>query len=124
MAAGRPQKDIDKKDFEGLLAIQCTLGEVTAFLNFKLGGCSEDTVQRWCKRTYGENFAAVAEKMYSVGKIGLRRSQFKLAEKSAAMAIFLGKQYLGQTDKDYWERQQIEKMFALKEKMAEQKDWL
>ena len=28
----------------------------------------------------------------------LRRSQFKLAEKNAAMAIFLGKQYLGQKD--------------------------
>ena len=28
----------------------------------------------------------------------MRRSQFKLAEKNAAMAIFLGKQYLGQKD--------------------------
>ena len=123
MAAGRPQIEIDKKDFEGLLAIQCTLGEVAAFLNFKLGGCSVDTIQRWCKRTYGENFAAVAEKMYAVGRIGLRRSQFRLAEKSAAMAIFLGKNYLGQTDKDYWQRQQDEKAFELKEKQVEQKDW-
>lgn len=31
-------------------------------------------------------------------KIRLRRNQLKLSEKSAAMAIFLGKQYLGQTD--------------------------
>ena len=28
--------------------------------------------------------------------ISLRRSQFKLAEKNATMAIWLGKQYLGQ----------------------------
>ena len=31
--------------------------------------------------------------------MSLRRNQFKLAEKSAAMAIFLGKNYLGQTDR-------------------------
>jgi hypothetical protein len=30
--------------------------------------------------------------------MSLRRTQFRLAEKSAAMAIFLGKQYLGQSD--------------------------
>lgn len=34
----------------------------------------------------------------SDGKISLRRSQFALAKKNAAMAIFLGKQYLGQSD--------------------------
>lgn len=32
------------------------------------------------------------------GKISLRRLQFQLAERSAAMAIFLGKQILGQRD--------------------------
>ena len=31
-------------------------------------------------------------------KIRLRNAQIKLAEHSAAMAIFLGKNYLGQTD--------------------------
>lgn len=31
-------------------------------------------------------------------KIRLRRNQLKLSEKSAAMAIFLGKNYLGQRD--------------------------
>ena len=31
-------------------------------------------------------------------KIRLRRNQLKLSEKSAAMSIFLGKQYLGQSD--------------------------
>lgn len=34
-----------------------------------------------------------------VGLTSLRRTQFRLAEKNAAMAIFLGKNYLGQTDK-------------------------
>ena len=31
-----------------------------------------------------------------MGKISLRRMQWRLAETSATMAIFLGKQYLGQ----------------------------
>jgi hypothetical protein len=33
------------------------------------------------------------------GKISLRRKQMRLASTSAAMAIFLGKNYLGQQDK-------------------------
>ena len=32
-------------------------------------------------------------------KISLRRAQFRLAEKNANMAIWLGKQYLGQSDR-------------------------
>lgn len=96
---GRPPKEIDKKEFEGLLAIQCTLEEVTAFFDIKLGGCSEDTIQRWCKKEYGETFAVVSAKKRNYGKISLRRSQFRLAEKNATMAIFLGKNYLGQADK-------------------------
>lgn len=94
----RPRKEIDKTDFEGLLAIQCTLEEVTAFFDHKLNGCSADTIERWCKREYGESFAEVSKKKREIGKISLRRLQFKHAEKSASMAIFLGKNYLGQKD--------------------------
>lgn len=90
---GRPPIEIDKKSFEGLCAIQCTLSEVADF--FK---CSEDTIQRWCRKTYGRCFAVVFGQKRSVGKVSLRRSQFRLAEKNATMAIWLGKQYLGQKD--------------------------
>ena len=95
---GRPRKEIDRKDFESLLALQCTLEEVTAFFDHKLGGCSADTIERWCKRTYKENFADVAAKKRNLGKISLRRAQFELAKKNGAVAIFLGKNYLGQKD--------------------------
>ncbi len=53
----------------------------------------------WCERTYGMNFSECLKKFGANGRISLRRMQFKLAQKSPAMAIFLGKQYLGQTDK-------------------------
>lgn len=33
-----------------------------------------------------------------LGKLGLRRKQLRLADRSTSMAIFLGKQWLGQSD--------------------------
>lgn len=92
-SGGRPRIEIDVHEFKKLCGMQCTLIEIAGFFD-----CSTDTVERWCKRELDTSFAD-AYKKYSVsGKISLRRVQFKLAEKSAAMAIFLGKQYLGQKD--------------------------
>lgn len=44
--------------------------------------------------TFSDTFAEKRK----TGKISLRRMQWRLAEKNATMAIFLGKQYLGQRD--------------------------
>lgn len=90
----RPRIEIKKEHFESLCNLQCTLDEIAGF--FK---CSEDTIERWCKREYGEGFADTYKTYSQNGKISLRRYQFKLAEKHPAMAIFLGKQWLGQKDK-------------------------
>ena len=89
----RPQKEIDQSLFEKLCGLQCTLTEISGVFD-----CSEDTIERWCKRTYDEGFAETYKKHSAAGKLSLRRAQFRLAEKSAAMAIFLGKNYLGQSD--------------------------
>ena len=93
MLMARPRKQINKDEFEKLCGIMCTKEEIAGW--FKV---SEDTIDRFCKREYGESFAVVSKEHSSMGKISLRRSQFKLAEKSPAMAIFLGKNYLGQKD--------------------------
>lgn len=90
---GRPQKEINQEQFENLCGLQCTLTEIAGWFH-----CSEDTIERWCKRTYDEGFAEAYIKFSAKGKMSLRRAQFRLAEKSAAMAIFLGKNYLGQSD--------------------------
>ena len=90
---GRPKTDIDKETFEKLCGMQCTLEEIAGFFN-----CCDDTINNWCKKTYDDNFSGVYKKKNAQGLISLRRTQFKLAEKSASMAIFLGKQYLGQRD--------------------------
>lgn len=90
---GRPKREIDTEQFENLCAIQCTKEEIALWFN-----CSEDTVEKWCKRTYKENFSVVFAKKRGKGKISLRRSQFELAKKNPTMAIWLGKQWLGQRD--------------------------
>lgn len=89
----RPRIQIDKKQFENACAIQCTEEEIAALFD-----CSVDTIERWCKREYNTSFAEVFKNKCSKGKISLRRSQFKLADTNATMAIWLGKQYLGQRD--------------------------
>ena len=111
--AGRPRKEIDTDQFEKLCYLQCTLSEIAGFFD-----CAEDTVERWCKREYKENFADVYKKHSEAGKISLRRAQFKLAEKSAAMAIFLGKNYLGQRDSiEYEDKESLSKLDEILEGM-------
>lgn len=89
----RPRKEIDQKQFESLCGLQCTLSEIADAFD-----CSEDTIERWCRRTYKAGFAEVFAQKRGRGKRSLRRMQWELAKKNAAMAIFLGKQYLDQRD--------------------------
>jgi hypothetical protein len=91
---GRPRKTIDKDQFEKLCGLQCTEVEIASFFD-----CSVDTIEKFCKREYKETFTEVFNKKRNLGKMSLRRTQWKLAEKYPTMAIFLGKQYLDQKDK-------------------------
>lgn len=80
------------KTVEGLGKIQATTRECAAVL-----GVSHQTFITFMGRypAVGE----VLEKGKEEGKTSLRRTQFRLAAKNAAMAIFLGKNYLDQTDR-------------------------
>lgn len=118
MTAGRPKKNIDQKIFENLCGIQCTMKEICAVLDV-----DDMTLSKWCKNTYGKKFSEVFAEKRCSGFISLRRTQFRLAEKSPAMAIFLGKNYLGQLDKDEWQRRHDEKLLELKERKSELEDW-
>lgn len=101
MPNGRPpidghtakEKERFKAQFEGLCRIQCTEEEICGVLN-----CDDATLCRWCKTVYGRTFADVYKEKRQGGKASLRRQQFKIAETNATMAIWLGKQYLGQSD--------------------------
>lgn len=89
----RPRKQIDRSEFEKLCGLQCSLEEIAGFFD-----CSPDTIERWCKRELNMHFAEAFKKHSGQGKIALRRNQLRLSEKSAAMAIWLGKQWLGQVE--------------------------
>ena len=101
----RPKKEIDYTAVEKLASIQCTQEEIANFLDI-----SVRTLQR------DEEFCRLYKKGQDNGKMSLRRTQFKLAEKNTSMAIFLGKQYLGQ--KDVIETDNIKEMEKVEELLS------
>lgn len=90
---GRPRKEINSTEFEKLCGLQCTLEEIAGFFD-----CSADTIENWCKREYANTFSETYKKFSYGGKLTLRRNMLRLSEKSASMAIFLAKNWLGMTD--------------------------
>ena len=90
----RPPKEINQKQFEQLCWIQCTEEEICAVLDV-----DDMTLAKWCKDTYNKPFSEVFRQKKQGGKASLRRTQWHLAETSVPMAIFLGKNLLGQSDK-------------------------
>lgn len=91
--SGRPKKQIDQKQFENLCGLQCTKEEICGFFEI-----TDKTLDRWCRETYRKEFSEVFREKRGLGKISLRRNQWRLSETNAAMAIFLGKNFLGQKD--------------------------
>lgn len=87
------QDRIDKKTFENLCGIQCTILEICSVFDV-----DDKTLTSWCKTTYGMPFSEIFQLKRGKGQVSLRRMQWNLAEKNTAMAIWLGKQYLGQRD--------------------------
>lgn len=94
---GRPKKQIDKDSFEKLCGLQCTKAEIQAWFDV-----SDKTLDRWVKETYGNesSFSEVFGQKRGLGKISLRRKQYETAlSGNPTLLIWLGKQYLGQSDK-------------------------
>jgi len=92
----RPQKTWTVRDFEqfeALCKIQCSKADICAVMSV-----SEKTLDRIVRDKYKYTFEGVQSRFRAYGKASLLRSQFKLAERNPSMAIWLGKQYLGQQD--------------------------
>ena len=104
----RPRKEIDEKQFENLCALQCTKDEICGWF-----GITDKTLENWCKRTYNAGFSEIFKIKRGKGKISLRRSQFQLSQKNASMAIWLGKQYLGQKDRAEDNYGELDKLDAI-----------
>lgn len=104
MAEDRPKRDytkpynpiiIDWKEFDKLCGLQCSLEEIAGWFN-----CSIDTIEKRVKETHGITFSEYFAQKRSGGKISLRRKQYETAMAgNPTLLIWLGKQYLNQTDK-------------------------
>lgn len=85
----RPRKDINYTQAQKLAEIQCTINECAIVL-----GVSDTKLKR------DAEFRAIYDVAREKGKASLRRLQWAAARRgSTAMLIWLGKQYLGQTDR-------------------------
>jgi hypothetical protein len=85
--AGRPKLEIDGALVEKLAGIGCPNKEIAAIV-----GCSVDTLDR--------HFADIIAKGRENGKTRLRKKQIEVAlAGNVTMLIFLGKNMLGQADK-------------------------
>lgn len=98
---GRPPINFDRKQFIDLVALGCKQEEICWWFRDETGKVANiDTLSRWCKREFGVNFQEYSKQNSLMAlKIQLRRNQFELSKHSVPMAIWLGKQYLGQTEK-------------------------
>ncbi len=91
--AGRPEVPINWELFEELCKINCTQSEIASVLKVHV-----DTLRQRTVKKYNEEFSVTYKRLTEDGKTSLRRYQFRQAEKNATMAIWLGKQWLGQAE--------------------------
>ena len=90
---GRPKlilNAVGQRVVEALGTVMATEEEIAAALNV--------TVETLHSKDNNPVFLECYKKGRENGRLSLRHSQFQLAKVNAAMAIFLGKQYLGQKD--------------------------
>lgn len=93
---GRPKIEVNKDTVDKLCEIQCTQDEICNVLGVSMT-VLHDRIREWTNdksMTFVKYFKQKADS----GKVSLRRRQWNLSIKNVAMAIFLGKQYLGQKD--------------------------
>ena len=87
MPGGRPKKTIDYDTVYTLASVMCTQEEISSHL-----GIHVRTLQR------DAEFCRIYNNGIENAKTSIRRNQFILSKTNAAVAIWLGKQYLGQRD--------------------------
>lgn len=92
--AGRSKLPFDENLFKRLCQIQCSKTEIASVMDI-----STDTLERRIKELFDMSWKEAKVHFSGKGKAKLRELQFRQAESSASMSIWLGKQYLGQTDK-------------------------
>ena len=82
--------EIDAGELEELAACGCTVAELAAWYR-----CTDTEIRA---RLKDPHLGAVWRQGRKRGRVMLKRAQFRLAEKSTTMAIFLGRHLLNQTE--------------------------
>jgi len=91
----RPKKNFDYDKLDAILQFGATLFECEDILEV-----SESTLKRRIKSKYKCSFEHLRDKKMSKAKQNLRRKQYETAMAgNVTMQIWLGKNWLGQTDK-------------------------
>lgn len=86
---GRPKIELDWDTVEKLASIQCTVAEIATVMSVSESYLNHNT-----------RFMQIHKKGLDEGRMSLRRLQWgKAKEGNTTMLIWLGKQYLGQSDK-------------------------
>ena len=118
LTMARPQIEIDWETVKNLCGIQCTGQEIADVLDI-----SYDTLERRVKSEFKMSFADYIKKNSANGKMSLRRKQYETAMSgNTTMLVWLGKQYLGQTDKQVTENTSRIEVSTLSDLMDELAD--
>ena len=80
--------------FEAYCRMGCTEQEICEMF----GGIEHDDLEAWCQKEYEMHFEQVYKMKLGPVKLALRKHQLELSQTSSMMAIFLGKNILGQSD--------------------------
>lgn len=91
MASRQKKTQVRVSEIRRLSGLQCSEAEAAASLGLRVKTFKEMLRIDVRAREAWEDGR-------NIGKVGLRRAQFKMAEHNPSMAIFLGKQYLGQNE--------------------------
>lgn len=94
---GRPKAEIDQRQFEAIMSIPfVTYKSACDVLNV-----SQSTLQRWVNDNYDVTFEQIKEQKLEGIKLKLMGKQIECAMKgNISMLIWLGKNLLGQSDKN------------------------
>jgi hypothetical protein len=91
---GRPKTILNLDELEKLCRLNCTMPEIASYFNIPLRTLED-------KYTNDKDIRNTIDKGRNQGKLSLRRKQIQILDETnnATMAIWLGKQLLGQRDK-------------------------
>lgn len=94
MSSRKSGSAFDRDRFESYCNLGCTEQEISDLF----GGMDRRTLDRACRKEYGMSFSRVYRLKTGPVRLALRKNQLLLSKTSAMMAVFLGKNLLGQSD--------------------------